>query len=420
MKQEGRRGGLSLQAWLGKQQGRQEARHKAPFTLRCPPLLSLYRLHVSSARCTALSKDHLGGRWREILRPPLPTIMSFFVFCMRPSRRLHLTPSGRDSPETFWRRLIFKAPPRSVSVCLPPPLPSVPLTPLFRISLCIFHLLVVTLSNDSIYFRKQCPIYFKSRKEKKRKRKTFALLILSAISIFLLLVIFKGGRRQLFDNASSYLPNTKLKYTSLILSQLRATHLRKPPLFYLFFKSVHQPSFDPLECIKHSQIKRTWRRIHKQPHATFSLEMPPFSATLLSFWSIYCQTSVPFSCSRLIHFIFTLLLPTWDDCMTLDVLKFNNVYVCVSFLIKYYAICTIHFCIFWGKPEVGAGEGSGAFQRPGESSYQGGEKTDGKTARHWVASLTFMYYTYRSRGVSLIKQPFSNTVLGLSHDVFTD
>lgn len=122
------------------------------------------------------------------------------------SHRLHLPPSGRDSPETFERRLIFKAPPRSVSVCLPPSLPSVPLTPLFRISLCIFHLLVVTLSNDSIYFRKQCPIYFKSGKEKKRKRKTFALLILSAISIFLLLVIFKGGRRQLFDNASSYLP----------------------------------------------------------------------------------------------------------------------------------------------------------------------------------------------------------------------
>lgn len=172
MKQEGQRGGLSLQAWLGKQQGRQEARHKAPFTLRCPPpsLLSLYRLHVSSARCTALSKDHLGGRWREILRPPLPAIMSFFVFCAHPSRRLHLPPSGRDSPETFWRRLIFKAPPRSVSVCLPPPLPSVPLTPLFRISLCIFHLLVVTLSNDSIYFRKQCPIYFKSRKGKKKEK----------------------------------------------------------------------------------------------------------------------------------------------------------------------------------------------------------------------------------------------------------
>lgn len=191
--------------------------------------------------------------------------------------------------------------------------------------------------------------------------------------------------------------------------------------FYLFFKSVHQPSFDPLECIKHSQIKRTWRRIHKQPHATFSSETPPFSATLPSFWSIYCQTSVPFSCSRLIHFIFTLLLPTWDACMTLDVLKFNNVFVCVSFLIKYYAIYVIHFCLFWGKPEVGAGEGTGAFQRPGESSYQGGEKTDGKTVRHWVASLTFMYYTFRSGGggVSLIKQPFCNTLLGLSHDVFT-
>lgn len=131
--------------------------------------------------------------------------------------------------------------------------------------------------------------------------------------------------------------------------------------FYLFFKSVHQPSFDPLECIKRSQIKRTWRRIHKQPHATFSLETPPFSATLPSFWSIYCQTSVPFSSSRLIHFIFTLLLPTWDACMTLDVLKFNNVFVCVSFLIKYYAIYVIHFCLFWGKPEVGAGEGTGAF-----------------------------------------------------------
>lgn len=88
MKQEGRRGGLSLQAWLGKQQGRQEARHKAPFTLRCPRPPT----HVSSARCTVLSKDHLGGRWeRETDFPTSITynhvIIIFFlrgaiVFCI--------------------------------------------------------------------------------------------------------------------------------------------------------------------------------------------------------------------------------------------------------------------------------------------------------------------------------------------------
>lgn len=151
MKQEGRRGGHSLQAWLGKQQGRQEARHKAPFTLRCaPPPLLLYRLHISSARCTVLSKDHLGKRWRGererarfedllYLQSSLPStpVLSFaFAFlaefiCPRYSR---------GSSETLKRRLVLKTLPRSVFVCLPPSLPSVPLPPssgfYFAYSIC--------------------------------------------------------------------------------------------------------------------------------------------------------------------------------------------------------------------------------------------------------------------------------------------
>lgn len=153
------------------------------------------------------------------------------------------------------------------------------------------------------------------------------LLILSSYlpSAFflLLLVIFKGGGRKLFDNALSYLLNTKLKWMSLIFSQLCETHLRKIFFFSTFFLTVHQPSFDPLECIKHSQIKRTWQGIYKQPHTAFSLETP------LSRWSIYCQTSVLFLYFRLIHCIFTLLPPTWVDYMMLDVSKFNKVYVSI-------------------------------------------------------------------------------------------
>ena len=120
----------------------------------------------------------------------------------------------------------------SICLCLSPAsFAFCPSPALFRILLCIFHLLVVTLSNDSIYFRKQCPIY----SELVGGKKTSALIILSVISIFsfFLLVIFKGGGSQLFDNALSYLPNTKLKWMLLIFSQLHETHLRKPLLLVL-------------------------------------------------------------------------------------------------------------------------------------------------------------------------------------------
>lgn len=159
---------------------------------------------------------------------------------------------------------------------------------LFRILLCIFHLLVVTLSNDSIYSRKQCPIYLVGKEERKKK---YSCGCLPSTFFFQLLVISRGGSK-LFDSAFSYLPNTKAKWMSFSPSQHHEMHLRKPLLlffpfiyfffFFSFFLTVHQPSFDPPECIKHSQIKRTWKGIYKQPHATFSLETPPFSPTLLS------------------------------------------------------------------------------------------------------------------------------------------
>lgn len=168
MKQERWRGGLSAQAWLGKQQGRQEARRKAPFTLRCPPPLLLYtsdQPHVPF--CETITYTI-----RLIL-----LIMSFFAsitdfVCLHPVEA-HVTLSKMPD--------VKKNLPRSVFVCLPPSPPSVPLPPS---SLCIFHLLVVTLSNDSIYFRKQCPIYLELGGGT------------SAVVIFFLLwlVILKGGR----------------------------------------------------------------------------------------------------------------------------------------------------------------------------------------------------------------------------------
>lgn len=125
---------------------------------------------------------------------------------------------------------------------------------------------------------------------KGRKKKEVFLWMSSIHILFQLLVISRGGSK-LFDSAFSYLPNTKAKWMSFSPSQHHEMHLRKPLLlffsfiylfFFSFFLTVHQPSFDPPECIKHSQIKRTWKGIYKQPHATFSLETPPFSPTLLS------------------------------------------------------------------------------------------------------------------------------------------
>lgn len=108
-----------------------------------------------------------------------------------------------------------------------------------------------------------------------RKKKTSAVVILFAISIFSVIISNiqrREGGRQLFDSALSYLPNTKLKWMLLTLSQLHESHLNKPLLLFfislikILFLTVHQPSFDPLECIMHSQIKRTWQGINKQPH----------------------------------------------------------------------------------------------------------------------------------------------------------
>lgn len=280
----------------------------------------LYTLHVSSARCTVLSKDHLGGRWRGRKRD-FKACSTNHVFVAR-SHCLSRSPSSLTSSASiqltliwgFKRCLMLKNLPRSVFVGLPPSLPSVPLPPS---SLCIFHLLVVTLSNDSIYLRKQCPIYLGVGKGQKKNfrcchlicHQHFCPVIISNIQR-------REGGRQLFDSALSYLPNTKLKWMSLTLSQLHESHLNKPLiLFYLFkkkkilFLTVHQPSFDPLECIMRSQIKRTWQGINKQPHYLLLRD----ASIRLSFWGIYFQTFVQFLCLMLIRCIFTLLPPTWDD-----------------------------------------------------------------------------------------------------------
>ena len=42
----------------------------AQMTPHPPHTFLLYRLHVNSARCTVLSKDHLGGRWEKKARFP--------------------------------------------------------------------------------------------------------------------------------------------------------------------------------------------------------------------------------------------------------------------------------------------------------------------------------------------------------------
>lgn len=82
----------------------------------------------------------------------------------------------------------------SICLCLSPAFFAFcPSPTLFRISLCIFHLLVVTLSNDSIYFRKQCPIYSELGNGKKKQKTS---VILSPISIFLSVIISNIQRRM--------------------------------------------------------------------------------------------------------------------------------------------------------------------------------------------------------------------------------
>lgn len=114
----------------------------------------------------------------------------------------------------------------------------------------------------------------------------------------------------------------------LSYSPLLQTHLNTPPLpffsLFILFLTVHQPSFDPLGCIMHSQIKRTWQRINKQPHHLLLRD-----ASVPSFWGKYLQTFVQFFCLTCIHCVSGFLPPTWDDCMKRDVKSLiNDVLVC--------------------------------------------------------------------------------------------
>ncbi len=159
--------------------------------------------------------------------------------------------------------------------------------------------------------QKTVPHLFRVGERKKRKKNFSALVILSAISTFFVIIISNIQKNDYLTMLCVICQTQCWNWCRLFsLNSMKCTFFL---FFFHFFLTVHQPSFDPLERIRHSQIKRTWQGIYKQPHATFSLETPPFSLTLLSLWSIYCQTSVLYLCFRLIHCIFTLLPPTWDD-----------------------------------------------------------------------------------------------------------
>lgn len=105
-----------------------------------------------------------------------------------------------------------------------------------------------------------------------------------------------------------------------IFSQLHEKHFsRRWVLFFSSFSvTVHQPLFDPLECIKHSQIKRMWQGIYKQPHYILLGE------TLCHFETYSARHLF---CFIFQAYMFSLSLPTWNDYMMHDVLKLNIVYV---------------------------------------------------------------------------------------------
>lgn len=130
-----------------------------------------------------------GGEEKERFPDLLPTIMSrLHSRCLLHSlSSLNSSASNPDATQLRLSKMPDVKDSPSICLCLSPaffafcPSPS-----LFRITLCIFHLLVVTLSNDSIYFRKQCPIYFELGKGKEKE--TYAVVILSAISIFSVII----------------------------------------------------------------------------------------------------------------------------------------------------------------------------------------------------------------------------------------
>lgn len=64
MEQEGRRGGLFSTGLAGQaaQQAGSQAQ-SAIYAQMLPSLFLFYRLHISSARCSVLSKDHLGQKY---------------------------------------------------------------------------------------------------------------------------------------------------------------------------------------------------------------------------------------------------------------------------------------------------------------------------------------------------------------------
>lgn len=135
MKQEGRRGGLSLQAWLG----RQEARHKAPFTLICAPLLPTPTSTSTSPplqttrQLSQMYRSEWGSPGGKVQREEershsLLYLAALFLFPAPPP--FARAPSLQPPPSltgTFNRRPMLKTLFRSVSVCLLPPSPSVPL-----------------------------------------------------------------------------------------------------------------------------------------------------------------------------------------------------------------------------------------------------------------------------------------------------
>lgn len=102
-------------------------------------------------------------RAEEISRTPLPTSFLPLFHAIRLAHWLLLPPI---QSRLIWDLIKMLNVKDSPSICLSPAFFAFCVSStLFGISLSIFHLVVVTLSNDSIYVRKQCPIYLELGKE---------------------------------------------------------------------------------------------------------------------------------------------------------------------------------------------------------------------------------------------------------------
>lgn len=148
----------------------------------------------------------------------------------------------------------------------------------------------------------------------------------------------------------------------------------------MFSLTVHQPLSDSPECIKHSQIKRTWRGIYKQQHTSPQRRLHSHqhschvdAYTVRHLFSFYTSD------------LFCVYLPSYRPLgMTLwrsmfqSLMKYMCVFLELVILVMFFCIKILQFRLVHlfslcrgssqrPRPEEGPSRGSREYQQPGES-----------------------------------------------------